>query len=201
MGITYSQSRLHWNYFIAIERDFEIITRYIEPTEQNNEVYSIELARIIMTATQEVDCVLKVICELLQNGSNPRNINEYRAIVKSYLPNLIQEVVYLPKYGMHSQPWINWNEDDNNPLWWKANNSIKHDRLNYFNNATLKNAYNSVGGLLICVNYLYKLQKEQSIGSSQSWTEITSTLQPFSSLFQMEEDYYHRPGQWTTNEW
>lgn len=201
MGITYSQSRIHWNYFIAIERDFEIITRYIEPAEQNNEVYSIELARIIMTATQEVDCVLKVICELLQNGSNPRNINDYRAVVKSDLPELIQEVVYLPKYGMQSQPWINWNEEENNPLWWKANNNIKHDRLSNFNNATLKNAYNSVGGLLICVNYLYKLQKEKNTGSSQSWTEITSSLQPYSTLFQMQEAYYHRPGQWSSSEW
>jgi len=49
MGIHYSQTNIHWNYYLAIENDFEKISRYIEFTEANNATFSIELARIIMS--------------------------------------------------------------------------------------------------------------------------------------------------------
>ncbi len=32
MTITVTQSKPHWNYFLALERDLEIVSRYIEFT-------------------------------------------------------------------------------------------------------------------------------------------------------------------------
>lgn len=193
MAITYNQSRVHWNYFLAIEKDFEILTRFIEPCDDNNQTYSLELAKIIMTSTQEIDCILKELCKTLDPESKTKDINDYRLTIREKLPDLIQEVVFLPKYGMESQPWKSWMNAVGNPIWWKANNNIKHNRLNKFHEATLQNAYNAIGALLITVNYFYKTQIEKSEGFKKTWKEATSTLIPNSTLFQLNEDYYSRP--------
>ena len=59
MSIDYRQTNIHWNYFLAIESDFENISRYIEFSESNNKTFSIELARIIMSSSQEIDGIMK----------------------------------------------------------------------------------------------------------------------------------------------
>lgn len=59
MTILYKKANIHWNYFLAIENDFEKMTRYVELSESNDKTFSIEFARIIMAATQEVDVILK----------------------------------------------------------------------------------------------------------------------------------------------
>jgi len=65
MGIKYEGTKIHWNNFLAIEQDFEKLSRYIEFCEDNNNTFSIELARIIMSASQKIDVILKNICNLL----------------------------------------------------------------------------------------------------------------------------------------
>jgi hypothetical protein len=57
---------------------------------------------------------------------------------------------------MTSKPWSNWNNLNEHPLWWTANNKIKHQRTEHFEKANLKNAFNAVGGLLITTLYYYK---------------------------------------------
>ena len=52
----------HWNYFLAIEEDLENLSRYIELREDNFATYSIETAKILMAASQEVDVLFKAIC-------------------------------------------------------------------------------------------------------------------------------------------
>jgi hypothetical protein len=36
--------RPHWNYFLALEKDLETVSRYIEFSRDNLNTYSIELA-------------------------------------------------------------------------------------------------------------------------------------------------------------
>lgn len=51
--------KLHWNYFLALERDLELVTRYVEFSQQNFGVYSIEFAPPFFAASAEVDVVAK----------------------------------------------------------------------------------------------------------------------------------------------
>jgi hypothetical protein len=37
-----AESKLHWNYYLALERDMEQLSRYVEFCEPNLSVYSIE---------------------------------------------------------------------------------------------------------------------------------------------------------------
>jgi hypothetical protein len=45
----------HWQYFIAIESDLENTARYVEVTPGNFRTYSVEYARILLSAGSEVD--------------------------------------------------------------------------------------------------------------------------------------------------
>lgn len=200
MGIHYNKSNIHWNYYLAIERDFENLSRYIEFTESNNSTFSIELARIIMVSTQEVDVILKKLCKLINSESNPENINHYKEIITSGIPDFSNEIVQIQRFGMTSSPWSNWNNPELHPLWWTANNKIKHQRTEHFEKANLKNAFNALGGLLIATMYYYKneIDKEEV---NISWTDLTFRLKPKSSLLRLRDDYYIDPGTWAACEW
>ena len=204
MSVHYRQTNIHWNYFLAIESDFEKISRYIEFTQDNNNTYSIELGRIIMAATQEIDGIMKKLCPLILVGTKAHNINEYKKIIKENLAEFLIEEAQIPRFGMSSKPWLNWTKDDedNSPFWWKANNKIKHDRTQNLDQANLKNAFNSVGALLITTLYYYKLEiQSQNKGNQISWQNLTSKLKPKSSLFILNDEYYHEPGTWNATEW
>lgn len=188
MGIQYDKQKIHWNYFLAIQQDFESLSRYIEFAEENNSTYSIELARIIMSATQEVDVIMKEICSLIDD-SNADNINDYKVIIKEKLPELILEEVFVARFAMSGKPWSNW-EGEENPLWWRANNKIKHERTQNFHQANLKNAFNALGGLLISNFYFYKLEKESQLGSSINWKDVTDDLNCKESFMKLKDDYY-----------
>lgn len=200
MGIHYNKSNIHWNYYLAIERDFENLSRYIEFTESNNSTFSIELARIIMVSTQEVDVILKKLCKLINSESNPENINHYKEIITNSIPDFSNEIVQIQRFGMTSSPWSKWNSEAH-PLWWTANNKIKHQRTEHFEKANLKNAFNALGGLLIATMYYYKneINKEEDINIS--WTDLTFRLKPKSSLLRLKDDYYSDPGTWAGSEW
>lgn len=192
MGIHYKQTFIHWNYFLAIESDFEKVSRYIEFTEDNHNTYSIELGRIIMAATQEIDGIMKKICEILVPGSKPNNINGYKKIIEAHLPTFSKEQANIPRFGMDSMPWDNWSDKTKNkhPFWWTANNKIKHDRANNLGHANLKNAFNAVGALLITTLHYYKLEWEKKTGKDLGWEELIDDLKPHSSIFILNDFEY-----------
>lgn len=143
-------SKLHWNYFLAIESDLIKAARFIEFCEDNLYVYSIELAHILLSASSEVDVLLREICRLKKIKAD--NINDYRLAFQEHLSEFINEPIFISRYGLEFTPWENWNEDDN-PDWWRSHNKVKHGRNQYFELANLQNTLNAVGALLITVTY------------------------------------------------
>lgn len=200
MAIEYRQSNIHWNYYLAIEKDFENISRYVEFTEANHHAFSIEFARIIMASSQEIDGIMKKICGLIVEGSTPQNINEYKEIIIPHLGDMITETAYASRFGMSSRPWINWLEG-NNPDWWRANNNIKHDRTLHFEQANLINAFNSVGALLIVTCYFYKLHDEKQQQESLEWQDILENLKPNSALFSLDPEKYYGEVKYGKRDW
>jgi hypothetical protein len=53
--IAATAGKLHWNYFLALERDLEVVSRYVEFSRPNFQVFSIELAHLLFAAASEVD--------------------------------------------------------------------------------------------------------------------------------------------------
>jgi hypothetical protein len=149
-----TEGKLHWNYFIALERDLEIASRYVEFCDQNLKVYSIEFAHLLFAAASEVDVIAKLLCQRLKPTARRNNISDYRKILLAAFPHLSTEQVTVPRYGLDFRPWSNWT-GTNNPVWWRSYNNVKHERDAHFNEATLKNALNALGALLILTNYHY----------------------------------------------
>lgn len=154
MTITVTQSKIHWNYFLALEHDLEIVSRYVEFTKPNFKTFSIELAHLLFAAASEVDVVAKLLCEHIAPGARRNNINHYKATLLPAIPDLPRTKVFVPRYGLDFRPWSNW-AGANNPMWWRSYNLVKHQRDAHFQEATLKNALNALGALLVLTLHFY----------------------------------------------
>lgn len=144
----------HWNYFLALEEDLDRLSRYVD-FSGNDDAYSLEIARLLLGASAEVDVVLKLLCKRFNPNSAASSIGMYHAEVSANCPNFINFETQLPRYGVTHQPWVNWTANQP-PLWWSDHNKVKHQRDQYFERATLKNCLNAVGGLFVAVLHLYE---------------------------------------------
>ena len=189
MGIHVAPAKLHWNYFLALERDMESAARYIEFSQQNFSTFSIELAHLLFAAASEVDVVAKLLCKQVAPDKPCRNINEYRGILLQHIPELPRSKVFVPRYGLDFEPWVNW-EDGRNPLWWKAYNDVKHHRDEHFQDATLKNALNALGALLLLAVYYYAEVLKIPPQGPLLLRDTTALLLPASSLLRLDAEHY-----------
>ena len=71
----------HWNYFLALEDDLDRLSRFVQFTAQNYGCYSIELARILMLASAEIDVVAKQLCKQIAPDARADKIHEYRRTI------------------------------------------------------------------------------------------------------------------------
>lgn len=181
---------LHWNYFLALEKDLEIVSRYVEFCEPNFGVYSIEFAHLLFAAASEVDVVAKLLCRQLNPNASRGNIDDYRAVLTAALADITTTHVSVPRYGLSVTPWDNWT-GANNPIWWCSYNNVKHQRDAHFHEATLKNALNALGALLILVYHHYSYSLALTPGQPLGPKETTQRLEPESTLLRLQGDYYY----------
>jgi len=161
MGIRTTSIEPHWNYLLALERDLERISRFVEFDERNFKCFSIEIARVLLAAGAEVDVVAKQVCRNIRANSTAENINAYRDEITSGYPKIPTFSVLLPRFGLTLTPWENWTDPQGVPIWWTAYNKTKHERHSQYHQANLKNAINSVAGLFVLAIYLYKSKAER----------------------------------------
>lgn len=190
MGIHVADRKTHWNYFLALERDLEALSRYIEFCDQNFSVFSIELAHLLFAASSEVDVVAKLLCQLVAPNSPRGNIDHYKAALLPKIPDLPTTEVFVPRYGLSFRPWSNWTEGQN-PNWWRSYNNVKHERDAYFHEATLKNALNALGALLIMTCHYYSRALADPAPSVFPSTPVMLKLEPQSSLLRLSGNHYH----------
>ena len=183
-------SKLHWNYFLALERDMDVMSRYIEFDEANFAVYSIELAHLLFAAASEVDVVAKLLCQMLEPAAPRGNINDYKAVLLRALPGLPDAEIIVLRYGLTFRPWSNWS-GANNPDWWRSYNDVKHERDTNFNQATLKSSLNALGALLILIYHYYARKLAIPPEAVLAPKVATSHLSPASSLLQLNGDFYY----------
>jgi hypothetical protein len=151
-------SNLHWNFFLAVEEDVLRLARFIEFTPGNFSCYSIELARILMIATQEVDVLLKQVCA--KHGDPAAKEQGYRDFfLKHYTYQGIQAVeIVLYRFDLTFVPFQQWAEKKT-PDWWTGNNKVKHERHASFERASLQNALNA-----FCALYVANIYQAEECG-------------------------------------
>ena len=162
MAIQTFDSSIYWNFFLSLEKDLETLSRYVEFYDANFECYSLEMARILFSASSEIDVIAKQLCRKIKIDSTSDNINQYRDEIISSYPNIPNFKVTIPRFGLNLTPWEKWNESGGVPIWWTAYNKVKHHRNTDFHRANLKNTLNSVAGLFVITLYLYKEKAEKA---------------------------------------
>ncbi|UXC38989.1 hypothetical protein [Cupriavidus gilardii] len=155
MAILRSHSYVHWNYFLALEEDLDRLSRYVDLAGGNDGTYSIEIARLLLGASSEVDVVLKQLCRKHNQESAAASIRAYFGEIYERCPNFIGFEVQIPRYGLTLHPWSDWVEGAP-PIWWQDHNKVKHHRDEHFSKANLKNCVNSVAALFVAVLHLYE---------------------------------------------
>jgi hypothetical protein len=193
VAILVRESKVHWNYFLALESDVVRLARFIEFREDNFSTYSIELARLIMAAAAEVDVVAKLVCKKLDPQSRSRNINGYASLILPAEPKLSALTILIPRYSITLKPWSSWTLQTP-PLWWTAYNKVKHHRDTGFRQANLRHALNAVAALFSLTIYHYALQfqyhprsgvRENALATDRGRKLLLSRLQPQAQLFQL----------------
>ena len=154
---------VHWNYFLAFDVDAEKLSRYIEFTADNFEAYSIEMARLLLSAASEVDVVAKLLCSKIDSSSRAENIRDYREILNTILPKIKDMKVHIRRHGLELTPWDNWKHN-RTPDWWTSYNDVKHARNINFRQANLKNTLNAIAGLFCLLLYYHKAEAEAEAG-------------------------------------
>jgi hypothetical protein len=151
--------------------------RFAEPAPANMACYSVEFARILLTAASEVDVLREVLCQEHRLSVNSVNIGGYRAAITARFPNFTKLEIQLPRYGLVRLPWQRWDEN-RNPSWWRSYNKVKHERPGHFASANLENALDAVAGLFTLVSYL--CAKELRARTASPWPQLL-TLDPLLS--------------------
>lgn len=154
-----------WNYYLSIENDLANTSRYIEPAGQEK-VYSFEFAKILILACAEIESVFQVIC-LALDGKKVGDISEYKRIILSKYPKIVDATVSVSRLGKHIRPYSEWSSG---PLsWWNAYQEVKHSRQSNFALATYWNALNAIAALYILIFYLAKIENFDFRGTDSQY--------------------------------
>jgi hypothetical protein len=179
----------HWNYFLALESDLKVISRYVEVHENNYNTFSIALTQLFLATCSEVDIVLKDMCRIL-SGNEVDNMGEYRNVILRKFPSLRDYKVAIPLYGLEIMPWQGL-EENKGLAWWTAYNEVKHSRNIHFAKANLWNCINALGALYIGIFNLIRVhqgKREKEFSANL----IYQHLQPRQELFLLQEEDFYR---------
>lgn len=158
MAIERNDTLIHWNFFLALEEDLERLARFVD-LSANDATYSLEIARLFLSACAETDVVMKQLVKKYVADSEAASINAYFPVISARLPRFVRFVAEIPRHRLVLRPWESWREK-NPPFWWQDHNKVKHHRHEHFPKANLKNCVNSVAALYCATLHLYAEQAE-----------------------------------------
>ena len=192
MAIERQPALIHWNFFLALEEDLERLSRFVD-LSGNDSTYSIEIARLLLSACAETDVVLKQLVSRLDSTNQVEKLGEYYPLITNRLANFKQFEVILPKYNLVLRPWRNWQRSKA-PIWWSDHNKVKHQRHQFFERATLKNCLNALAGLYSSTLHLYSSEAEQGLLRGQPRLFSPGAMHRGGSLLEGEGIYLRYQG-------
>ena len=186
------ETDIHWKYFLALDNDFGVLSRYIEPCAENFNTYSLEIARLLMAASQECDVMLKRLCEK-EGTSSVGNEKSYREVLTKKLPSFSETKINITQFQLEFTPYQSWG-NTTTPEWWTANNKIKHHRATDYGEANLKNLMGAISGLLVANIYYHRDKRREddktSVMLSPQPKYFSPVLKVISSWTMMEREYH-----------
>lgn len=149
----YPGLRILRNLHAALEADMLECFRFVEPSLDNEDVYSVRLLEIHGRACAAVDSVLNLWYQELGIGEKKSpNVRDYFTLLERIgIVDTELSLQHRPDFVV--RPLDGWKEETRIPPWWTAHNRTKH-ALNddTFRLATLRNALSALGGLYLVLS-------------------------------------------------
>lgn len=140
--------RDYWDYYLYLEKKVLQTEQYVDFNKDNYKVYSKEYVSLLLLLLAESDKLFKVICECY--GEDKDKMHQYRDVLnKHYTKSSIKEKVET-LYDLKSFYPLSGFDKSRSPQWWYEANKVKHNRVDYYKYANLRNVLTA----LACV---YKL--------------------------------------------
>jgi hypothetical protein len=140
---------------LTVESMLTEVLRFVPYCDEHKQVWSYHLARIILDASSQLDSLWKAAAVLQDPGaaSDRLTIIDHFNRNRDLLSR--QQVVFFAGSNPCTLwPFSSWQSAEYiSPPWWTAYNNLKHDRLANQTDATLENAANAVGALLLGIVY------------------------------------------------
>ena len=161
--------KYHWEYYLVLEKDFLKTERYVnfdlgenhlydnKPHDYNgnSETFSNEYIKQYQSICSEIDVILKGICKELGTPNASKMDKSYTPIILSQWPYIVTQKVKFKDFEL--QPFVNWKENPyHSPDWWSPHNDVKHERIENYKKANLKNVVNALAALYILELYFVK---------------------------------------------
>lgn len=136
-------------YYCQIDKDLELTNNFVEHSTENQQVYSINFAKIILIARAEFENRCKQLCDILEEGDHSKiDFKKFTKIILKHCPDIVK--AEFECNGMKIKPLDDWKvyeKEEFEKSKWNVYNKLKHNMFLYFSDATLENAIKSVASL------------------------------------------------------
>lgn len=168
----------YWRYYLMLEEDFNKTIKFVEVDTQNFETYSVEYTKQYQSICSEIDVICKSICNFINPSQEANNIKDYANIIISN-SNITERIVKIEENEViELNPFKEWNTDPNykSPEWWTGYNKVKHNRINNYKVAKLKNVLNALCGLFILEMYFIEIICKKENSSKDDHEELVPNV-------------------------
>lgn len=115
----------------------------------------------------------------------------YKNTIVAHIPDIANESISIPRYGLIHRPWENCN-GENNPDWWRSYNKVKRQCNDHYSEANIQNVLNSVRMLLITTVYYYKFAFSVEAGHNVDIRDTTRQLSAnHTAILLLAPSYYY----------
>ena len=156
--LSFAKSPAHFiQAFLLIQKDVLSLFDYIEPADKNLTCYSFRIHELLLRVCVEVEANFKAI--LKENGyskSNNLNMLDYSKVDQSHRLSSYQ--VKIPRWmGGENiitpfDSFLNLDDKEKSPKWYRSYNNVKHDRYENFEEANFENLIHAVAGLVVLLS-------------------------------------------------
>ncbi|MBQ9285665.1 MAG: hypothetical protein IJ209_05215 [Bacteroidaceae bacterium] len=169
--------------------DLDTIFKVVSPHKNQYSVYGHAIRNVIMLACTELDSRMQHI--LINNAVKPNG--KYFQMTDYYK---LKEVLRLDEYSLSFyrygdlevySPFNEW-EQNNELIWYKAYNKVKHNREDKFTDANLYNAINGV--IALCIIAIAQYGYRNDLWNERIGKVIRVEKEP---LWDLEDFYLARP--------
>lgn len=171
-----SPSNAFWLHYLSLEKSLLEISEYIAINKDNYQCYSFKNMQMFFAVCSEIDSIFKHIQRNVYSditGVENLNIVKNIAMLREIFP-LVSEtsittnidgsvIEFKPFEELFSDYVQNNSKNKEKPRsWWQQYNDVKHQRLDNFSKANLKNLLESLSALHV-LNLIYALSLEPEL--------------------------------------